>query len=90
MTQEFAGEPGELYLVGLLAEHAEEEERTREVLEWVEKMTQKKLRKGLDISGEMRYNIRGMKPRFTQVKKSFWAEVKRSKYSGWKANRANP
>ena len=35
MAQEFAGEPGKLYLVGLLAEHAEEEECTGEVIEWV-------------------------------------------------------
>ena len=35
MAKEFAGEPGKLYLIGLLAEHVEEEECTVEVLAWV-------------------------------------------------------
>ena len=35
MAIEYAGEPHELYFIGLLAEHYEEEEITAEFLEWV-------------------------------------------------------
>jgi len=35
MAKEHAEEPHKLYLIGLLAEHAEEEEMTAEFLEWV-------------------------------------------------------
>ena len=35
MAKEFAGDPNRLYLIGLLAEHAEEEECTEEVMGWV-------------------------------------------------------
>ena len=35
MAQEQAEEPHRLYLIGLLAEHAEEEEMTMDFLKWV-------------------------------------------------------
>ena len=34
LARESAGNPHKLYLIGLLAEHAEEEEMTAELLEW--------------------------------------------------------
>jgi len=36
MAKEYAGEPNKMYLIVLLAEHAEEEEVTAELLRWVE------------------------------------------------------
>jgi len=35
LAREHAGDSGKLYLVGLLAEHAEEDEMTADFLEWV-------------------------------------------------------
>ena len=35
MARDYAGESLKQYLIGLLAEHAEEEEMTAEFLEWV-------------------------------------------------------
>ena len=34
-TREYAEEPHKLYLIGLLAEHADDAEMTAEFLEWV-------------------------------------------------------
>jgi len=36
MARDYAGEPHRAYLIGLLAEHAEEEEVTAEYLRWIE------------------------------------------------------
>ena len=36
VVKEHAGEPHKVYLIGLLAEHAEEDGCTQEVLEWAQ------------------------------------------------------
>ena len=41
MVKEYAGDPNRLYLIGLLVEHADEEEITEEFLKWIRVMLDK-------------------------------------------------